>query len=60
MKLAARISIAAMASAGVLGNSDTGRPVTVYFQDRADVRIEIKTPARGLASQMFARVLSRK
>jgi hypothetical protein len=30
MKLAAMISVAAMAGAGARGNSDTGRPVTVY------------------------------
>jgi len=52
MKLAAMITIAAMAGPNVQGKAATGRPVTVYLH--ASVPIIVLAQAQSLAVNMFA------
>jgi hypothetical protein len=52
MKLAAIITIAAMAAANAQGKSDTGRPVTVYLN--AGFPLTVLGQAERLACDMFA------
>ena len=56
MKLAVMVSIAVVGAAGAQDKPGPGRPVTVYYRYSAGVPIPAATPARGLASAMFANI----
>lgn len=56
MKLAAVITIAAIAVASAQGKTDSTRQVTVWVQDKADVPSFLKTEAERQAAHMFASI----
>ena len=56
MKLAAVMMMAVVLAGNVQGKSDLGRQVTVYFNDRADVPLDVKGEAKAGAGGMFASI----
>ena len=56
MKLAAAVMVAVILAGNVQGKSETGRQVTVYFNDRASVPFDVQGEAKAVAWGMFASI----